>query len=133
MINDNFSFFRFFPDIDPMDDNQIPYGQDIFNYKLNQDIETTTNMTMAPLSPRMAESRKKLFEWLVSLAHHYNCSQETLYFTIDIFDRYLAVPGITIKNPDIQLIGVACYVMATKVCIIKARKLKKVQAKKLVK
>ena len=63
----------------------------------------------------MADGRKKLLDWLLSIAHHFNCSQETLYFAIDIFDRYLALPGINIKIHDIQLIGITCYFMATKV------------------
>ena len=63
----------------------------------------------------MADGRKKLLDWLLSIAHHFNCSQETLYFAIDIFDRYLALPGMNIKIHNIQLIGITCYFMATKV------------------
>ena len=102
-------------DIDPIDDNSHPYGQVISNYKLNQDLESTKNLKKVPLSSRMADGRKKLLDWLLSIAHHFNCSQETLYFAIDIFDRYLALPGINIKIQDIQLIGITCYFMATKV------------------
>merc|ERR1712110_386758 len=100
--------------IDPIDDNSHPYGQVISNYKLNQDLESTKNLKKVPLSSRMADGRKKLLDWLLSIAHHFNCSQETLYFAIDIFDRYLALPGINIKIQDIQLIGITCYFMATK-------------------
>ena len=102
-------------DIDPIDDNSHPYGQVISNYKLNQDLESTKNLKKVPLSSRMADGRKKLLDWLLSIAHHFNCSQETLYFAIDIYDRYLALPGINIKIQDIQLIGITCYFMATKV------------------
>ena len=99
--------------IDPEDDGNNPYGRDHHNYLEN--LQTI----IRPCKESIIESieddkfRKKLVEWLIHVAHHFKCSQETVYHTIDLLDRFLSVKQVA--KEALQLFGMACYLIATKV------------------
>jgi len=56
--------------------------------------------------------REYLVAWLISVAHHYKCSQETLYHTIDILDRCLLKAKF--KAEHLELLGITSFLLATK-------------------
>ena len=37
---------------------------------------------------QIEDRREHLVDWLISVSHFFKCSQETLYHTVDIVDRY---------------------------------------------
>ena len=72
------------------------------------------------LQPRM---RSILIDWLIEVSEVYKLHRETLYLAIDYLDRYL---GSTEKLPrnKLQLIGVTCLFIASKIEEIYPPKLK---------
>ena len=104
----------FLTDIDPEDDSTRPYGRQIFQYVQERDAKFSVSLNdLHDTEPKLRERREHLLDWLVSVAHHFRCSQETLYHTVDLIDRCLT--KATIKTKLLQLLGVAAFLIATKV------------------
>merc|ERR1711970_1558280 len=59
--------------------------------------------------------RAVLVDWLVEVQIQFKLLQETLFSTISIVDRFLAVEGPTITRSKLQLVGVAAMFLASKV------------------
>merc|ERR1711970_975038 len=59
--------------------------------------------------------RAVLVDWLVEGQLQFKLLQETLFSTISIVDRFLAVEGLTITRSKLQLVGVAAMFLASKV------------------
>merc|ERR1712025_994151 len=59
--------------------------------------------------------RAVLVDWLVEVQIQFKLLQETLFSTISIVDRFLAVEGLTITRSKLQLVGVAAMFLASKV------------------
>merc|ERR1711970_1699061 len=59
--------------------------------------------------------RAVLVDWLVEVQLQFKLLQETLFSTISIVDRFLAVEGLTITRSKLQLVGVAAMFLASKV------------------
>lgn len=62
------------------------------------------------LQPRM---RSILLNWLSEVSEVYQLHRETYYLAVDFFDRYLSVQS-NIPKQQLQLIGVTCLFMASK-------------------
>merc|ERR550539_2147137 len=58
--------------------------------------------------------RAVLINWLAEVHLQFKLMQETLYLTVGIVDRYLAIEGHLIKKPKIQLVGVCAMLIACK-------------------
>ncbi|KAB2030669.1 hypothetical protein ES319_D05G249300v1 [Gossypium barbadense] len=56
--------------------------------------------------------RAILIDWLVEVAEEYRLVQDTLYLTVSYIDRYLS--GNTMNRQRLQLLGVACMMIASK-------------------
>ena len=56
--------------------------------------------------------RAILVDWIISVHAKFKLLQETLYLTINLIDRYFA--KFNILKSDVQLVGVAALVIATK-------------------
>lgn len=67
------------------------------------------------LQPRM---RAILLDWLIEVCEVYKLHRETYYLTIDYIDRYLTAKQNISKN-QLQLIGITCLFIASKVNIYK--------------
>ena len=63
--------------------------------------------------PLLADRRERLTEWLIEIAHYFKCSQDTLYHSINLLDRALAIK--TFRREVLQLVGITCFLIATKV------------------
>ncbi|KAF3447023.1 hypothetical protein FNV43_RR12203 [Rhamnella rubrinervis] len=59
-----------------------------------------------------ASMRAILVDWLVEVAEEYRLVPDTLFLTINYIDRYLS--GNVIDRKHLQLLGVACMMIATK-------------------
>ncbi|XP_028072770.1 cyclin-A1-1-like [Camellia sinensis] len=59
-----------------------------------------------------ASMRAILIDWLVEVAEEYSFVPETLFLTVNYIDRYLS--GNVIQRQRIQLLGVACMMIAAK-------------------
>merc|ERR1712033_24399 len=59
--------------------------------------------------------RAVLVDWLVEVQIQFKLLQETLFSTISIVDRFLAVEGLTITRSKLQLVGVAAMFLASKI------------------
>ncbi|XP_020218604.1 G2/mitotic-specific cyclin S13-7 [Cajanus cajan] len=56
--------------------------------------------------------RAILIDWLIDVQSKFELSLETLYLTINIIDRFLAVK--TVPRRDLQLVGISAMLMASK-------------------
>jgi len=59
--------------------------------------------------------RAVLVDWLVEVQVQFKLLQETLFSTIDIIDRYMAVEGGSVSRGKLQLVGVAAMFLASKI------------------
>lgn len=64
------------------------------------------------LQPRM---RAILLDWLIEVCEVYKLHRETYYLAMDYIDRYLSTHQNIPKN-QLQLIGITCLFIASKVC-----------------
>lgn len=102
-------------DIDPDDDSTLCYSRDIFRYT---EIHTAKHLVdfkkVVTLNTNKIEARREhLADWLIAVSHSFNCSQQTLYHTIDILDRVLE--RVSVNKNDLQLLGITAFLLATKV------------------
>ena len=106
-----------FLDIDPDDNNLIPYGKETFDYyQLRDDhFRLKTDDLLGYQGHLIFERRKRLVEWLIHVAHHNKCSQQTFYHTVDILDRSLSRKKF--RPESIQLLGITSFFIASKVYI----------------
>jgi len=58
-------------------------------------------------------SRAILINWLIEVNTKFGLSLETLYLTINIIDRFLAVKSIP-RIRELQLVGISAMLMASK-------------------
>ena len=70
--------------IDPEDDGNNLYGKDHHKYLENLQMELRPCKESIIESIEDEKCRKKLVEWLIHVAHHFRCSQVTIYHTIDL-------------------------------------------------
>jgi len=59
--------------------------------------------------------RAVLVDWLVEVQVQFKLLQETLFSTIDIIDRFMAVEGGSVNRGKLQLVGVAAMFLASKI------------------
>jgi G1/S-specific cyclin-E1 len=64
------------------------------------------------LQPRM---RAILLDWLIEVCEVYKLHRETYYLTVDYLDRYLTTAKSSISKNQLQLIGITCLFIASKV------------------
>jgi len=58
--------------------------------------------------------RSTLINWLSDIQTQFKLLQETLYLTVDILDRYLAVEASKLQYKHLQLVGVSAMLVACK-------------------
>jgi len=102
-------------DIDRLDsDPQLcaEYAADMFAYLRGR------QRTVAPLHlqgcPTNDRMRAVLVDWLVEVQVQFKLLQETLFSTVSIVDRYLAVEGKHVTKSQLQLVGVSAMFLAAK-------------------
>jgi len=105
-------------DIDTQDEGNpqlcAEYAMEMFVY-LRQ-LEERGSVRFGHLSgcPTNDKMRAVLIDWLVEVQMQFKLLQETLFGTINIVDRYLAVEGSSVTRSRLQLVGVSCMFLAAK-------------------
>jgi len=106
-------------DIDSKDDDNpqlcSEYVVETFAYL--RALERTALVEEGYLSgqPTNEKMRSVLVDWLVEVQCQFKLLQETLYSTVDIIDRYMAVEGMSVDRNKLQLVGVSAMFLASKV------------------
>jgi len=59
-----------------------------------------------------APFRKRLFDWIIQIHDKLNLRRETLFLSVNLFDRYLSKKQV--KRENLQLLGSACLFIASK-------------------
>ncbi len=63
--------------------------------------------------PEINESmRAILVDWMIDVHRKFELSPETLYLTINIIDRFLAIK--TVPRRELQFVGISAMLMASK-------------------
>jgi G2/mitotic-specific cyclin-B, other len=89
------------------------YSVDIFNVMMS--IENKSKVDPEYMSRRTSINSKMraiLIDWIVEVHAHYKFELETLFLTVNIIDRYLAIEDVHRKN--LQLVGITALFMACK-------------------
>lgn len=106
--------------IDTDDGSEWSYAPHVMHYVKSEDVSYAQmdNYTQWKLQDynqkKSIKVRETLMDWIIEVLHYYNGSQEALYNTIHLIDRYVYTTNGALSNSDVQLVGVACVLIATK-------------------
>lgn len=91
----------------------VAYVEHIYAYLHEREANRVNANYMEGMSinPRM---RAILIDWIVSVVYKFKMCQDTLFLTVDIVDRFLAVPNLDITKDELQLVGVTAMFIASK-------------------
>jgi cyclin B len=56
--------------------------------------------------------RAKLYDWLIGVHTKYELSQQVIYLTMNVVDRFLAVNAVT--NENLLLVGIGVMLITSK-------------------
>lgn len=101
--------------LDPDDGSEQSYGEDAVTY--SRWLESFGDLDRcrwagSAWTSRRQKMRALLVDWLMEVVHHFRGSQETLYQTVHLVDRFLNAKAV--ESGRVQLVGVACVLIATK-------------------
>merc|ERR1712116_101940 len=91
------------------------YTQDVYSYLRKLEPSSAVgagHLLGCSINDKM---RAVLVDWLVEVQVQFKLLQETLFSTISIVDRFLAVQGRSVTRSKLQLVGVAAMFLASKV------------------
>merc|ERR1711970_177189 len=91
------------------------YTQDVYSYLRKLEPSSAVgagHLLGCSINDKM---RAVLVDWLVEVQIQFKLLQETLFSTISIVDRFLAVEGRSVTRSKLQLVGVAAMFLASKV------------------
>merc|ERR1712013_277297 len=107
------------PDIDEKDLENAQlcaeYTVDVYSYLRNLEPSSTVKANHLLGCSINDKMRAVLVDWLVEVQVQFKLLQETLFSTISIVDRFLAVEGRSVTRSKLQLVGVAAMFLASKV------------------
>jgi len=91
------------------------YVNEIYSYlrimEKNQDVKADYLAGQTEILPKM---RAVLVDWMVGVHLQFHMLQETLFSTVAILDRYLQKEIASVSRKKLQLVGVACMLIAAK-------------------
>ncbi|KAH0721742.1 hypothetical protein KY290_006118 [Solanum tuberosum] len=103
-------------DIDATDVNNelavLEYVEDIYTFYKIAENESRIHDYMDSQPEINERMRSILIDWLIEVHQKFELNQETLYLTINIVDRYLAVT--TTSRRELQLVGMSAMLIASK-------------------
>jgi len=102
----------------PADQSEDPqlapeYASDVYQYLLNYEHILSVPKNYLQDKKFNYKLRTVLVDWLVQVNHRFQLLQETLFTTVDILDRYLAVAD-DVEKKNLQLVGVTAMHIASK-------------------
>jgi len=103
-------------DLQDQDDPQLcsEYAKEIFVYLRSLEPRGLVREKHLLGCPSNEKMREVLVDWLVEVQLQFQLLQETLFVTISILDRYLAVEGLHVNRTKLQLVGVTAMFIASK-------------------
>ncbi|KAE9590479.1 hypothetical protein Lal_00023434 [Lupinus albus] len=90
----------------------VEYIEDMYKFYKLAENESRPNQYMDSQPEINERMRAILVDWLIDIQTKFDLSLETLYLTINIVDRFLAVK--TVPRRELQLVGVSAMLMASK-------------------
>ncbi|GFP83818.1 g2/mitotic-specific cyclin-1 [Phtheirospermum japonicum] len=91
----------------------VEYVEEMYTFYKSVENEGRAYNNYMDSQPEINEKmRAILIDWLVQVHHKFELSQETLYLTINIVDRYLA-SKMTLRK-ELQLVGMSAMLVASK-------------------
>ena len=89
------------------------YQKEIFSYLISLERKIIINPNYISFQKEISEKmREILIDWIIKVHLKFNLSNETLFLTIILIDRYLQKVQVTRKN--LQLVGIASLLIACK-------------------
>jgi hypothetical protein len=89
------------------------YVQDMYKYYREQEHRAVVGPYMRHQQAMNATMRAVLVDWLCEVHHKLKFTPETLYLTVNIFDRYLTKKANLLRR-ELQLIGTTALLIASK-------------------
>ncbi|KAJ7976564.1 Cyclin [Quillaja saponaria] len=90
----------------------VEYIEDIYKFYKLVEHESRPRDYMDSQHEINERMRAILIDWLVDVHRRFDLSRETLYLTINIIDRFLAIQ--TVPKKELQLVGISAMLMASK-------------------
>ncbi|OIV92541.1 hypothetical protein TanjilG_02304 [Lupinus angustifolius] len=90
----------------------VEYIEDMYKFYKLAENESHPHQYMDSQPEINERMRAILVDWLIDVHTKFDLSPETLYLTINIVDRFLAVK--TVPRRELQLVGVSAMLMASK-------------------
>jgi len=91
------------------------YAQDIYAYLGQLEKRGAVKSDFLSGCPITDKMRAVLVDWLVEVQMQFKLLQETLFLTVNMIDRFLAVEGKTVFKSRLQLVGVAAMFLVSKI------------------
>ena len=89
--------------------------REVWELMLQKDETYTRNPLMMARHPNLqARMRSILIDWLSEVCEVYKLHRETFYLALDFVDRYLSTESNVPKH-DLQLIGITCLLISSKI------------------
>merc|ERR1712168_945554 len=88
------------------------YAKDVYQTMLHREHQLRIQKDFLKGRSFSANNRNTVVDWLIQVHHWFQLLQETLYITVEIFDRYLA--AVDVKRDQLQLAGVTAMHIASK-------------------
>ncbi|CAI0542047.1 unnamed protein product [Linum tenue] len=103
-------------DIDTADVNNhlavVEYVDDLYNYYKLAEVDSIVHDYMDTQPEINAKMRSILVDWLIEVHRKFELMPETLYLTLNIVDRFLAVK--VVARRELQLVGMSAMLIACK-------------------
>ena len=58
--------------------------------------------------------RAVLIDWLIDVHFQFELTPETIFLTVNLFDRYFQIKKFEVRREKLQLIGITCLLIASK-------------------
>ncbi|KAJ0084081.1 hypothetical protein Patl1_29620 [Pistacia atlantica] len=87
----------------------VEYVEDIYMFYKEDESRVQDYMVSQPINERM---RTILVGWLIEVHDRFELTPETLYLTVNIFDRYLSKK--TVSRDKLQLLGISSMLISCK-------------------
>lgn len=69
-------------------------------------------------------TRFRLIDWIVQVVKYFHYTDETFFFTVKLFDRYVSNKNTKIKESDFLLIAICCLFISSKFLEVKPLSIK---------
>ncbi|XP_019458931.1 PREDICTED: G2/mitotic-specific cyclin S13-7-like isoform X2 [Lupinus angustifolius] len=90
----------------------LEYIEDIYKFYKLEEVESRPYQYMDSQPEINERMRAILVDWLIDVNNKFDLSLETLYLTINIVDRFLAVK--VVPRRELQLLGISAMLLASK-------------------